>query len=117
MITSPVITPAGGANHHIEVLAIIPANVPGSIMAAVMTFLLGITHSVAHSGPIVALPGWPAFPSSPHRLLHAGSPPSPGCRGQPPCDPLHASWPEPVKLGNFPNAPRDGSHAICAAPH
>jgi hypothetical protein len=35
MITSPVITSAGGTNHHIEVLAVIPANVPDSMTAAV----------------------------------------------------------------------------------
>jgi hypothetical protein len=58
MIASPVITPASGANHHIEVLAIIPANVPGSMTATVMTFLLGITHD----GPTVA-------PSSPARRI------------------------------------------------
>ncbi|MGL4356664.1 MAG: hypothetical protein ACRCTP_22970 [Aeromonas popoffii] len=63
MITSPVITPAGGANHHIEVLVVIPANVPGSMTATVMTFLLGIIHSVAHCGPIVALPAGLLFPA------------------------------------------------------
>ena len=65
MITSPVITPAGGANHHIEVLVVIPANVPGSMTAAVMAFLLGITHSAAHCGPIVALQAGLLFPASP----------------------------------------------------
>lgn len=71
MIASPVITPTGGANHHIEVLAVIPANV------------LGITHSVAHCGPIVALPtgllfpARPIVPCAPDRRRHqatAGSP-------------------------------------------
>ncbi|WP_429044263.1 PTS fructose transporter subunit IIABC [Aeromonas veronii] len=38
-------------------LAVIPANVLGSMTAAVMAFLLGITNSVAHGGPIVALLG------------------------------------------------------------
>lgn len=38
-------------------LAVIPANVLGSMVAAVMAFLLGITNSVAHGGPIVALLG------------------------------------------------------------
>ena len=38
-------------------LAIIPANVLGSMVAAVMAFLFGITNSVAHGGPIVALLG------------------------------------------------------------
>ncbi|MBR7630321.1 hypothetical protein KAT72_15165 [Aeromonas popoffii] len=83
MIASPVITPAGGANHHIEVLAVIPANVPGSMTAAVMAFLLGIIHSVAHCGPIVALlagllfPARPIVSCAPDRRSHqatAGSP-------------------------------------------
>ncbi len=34
-------------------LAVIPANVLGSMTAAVMAFLFGITNSVAHGGPIV----------------------------------------------------------------
>lgn len=38
-------------------LAVIPANILGSMTAAVMAFLLGITNSVAHGGPIVALLG------------------------------------------------------------
>ncbi|MBM0490151.1 PTS fructose transporter subunit IIC [Aeromonas jandaei] len=38
-------------------LAVIPANVLGSMTAAVMAFLFGITNSVAHGGPIVALLG------------------------------------------------------------
>ncbi|MEN3759442.1 fructose-specific PTS transporter subunit EIIC [Aeromonas veronii] len=38
-------------------LAVIPANILGSITAAVMAFLFGITNSVAHGGPIVALLG------------------------------------------------------------
>lgn len=38
-------------------LAVIPANVLGSMVAAVMAFLFGITNSVAHGGPIVALLG------------------------------------------------------------
>lgn len=38
-------------------LAVIPANVVGSMVAAVMAFLFGITNSVAHGGPIVALLG------------------------------------------------------------
>ncbi len=38
-------------------LAVIPANVIGSMVAAVMAFLFGITNSVAHGGPIVALLG------------------------------------------------------------
>jgi PTS system fructose-specific IIC component len=37
--------------------AIIPANVVGSMVAAVMAGLFGITNSVAHGGPIVALLG------------------------------------------------------------
>ena len=38
-------------------LAVIPANVLGSMTAAVMAFLFSITNSVAHGGPIVALLG------------------------------------------------------------
>ncbi|HHQ4774218.1 TPA: PTS fructose transporter subunit IIABC [Aeromonas veronii] len=38
-------------------LAVIPANILGSMTAAVMAFLFGITNSVAHGGPIVALLG------------------------------------------------------------
>lgn len=38
-------------------LSVIPANVLGSILAAVMAFSFGITNSVAHGGPIVALLG------------------------------------------------------------
>ncbi|WP_421298174.1 PTS fructose transporter subunit IIABC [Aeromonas veronii] len=38
-------------------LTVIPANVLGSMTAAVMAFLFGITNSVAHGGPIVALLG------------------------------------------------------------
>lgn len=37
--------------------SVIPANMLGSITAAVMAFLFGITNSVAHGGPIVALLG------------------------------------------------------------
>ncbi|WP_026958739.1 PTS fructose transporter subunit IIABC [Aliagarivorans taiwanensis] len=37
--------------------AIIPANVLGSMVAAVMAFSFGITNSVAHGGPVVALVG------------------------------------------------------------
>ena len=38
-------------------LSVIPANVVGSMVAAVMAFSFGITNSVAHGGPIVALLG------------------------------------------------------------
>ncbi|WP_435234738.1 PTS fructose transporter subunit IIABC [Psychromonas sp. PT13] len=38
-------------------LSVIPANVIGSMVAAVMAFSFGITNSVAHGGPIVALLG------------------------------------------------------------
>ncbi|MGR1182997.1 PTS fructose transporter subunit IIABC [Aeromonas veronii] len=38
-------------------LAVIPANILGSMTASVMAFLFGITNSVAHGGPIVALLG------------------------------------------------------------
>ena len=37
--------------------AVIPANVIGSMLAAVLAFTFGITDSVAHGGPIVALLG------------------------------------------------------------
>lgn len=38
-------------------ISVIPANVLGSMVAAVMAFSFGITNSVAHGGPIVALLG------------------------------------------------------------
>ncbi|MDG6881390.1 EIIBCA-Man [Phocoenobacter uteri] len=38
-------------------LSVIPANVIGSMVAAVLAFSFGITNSVAHGGPIVALLG------------------------------------------------------------
>lgn len=38
-------------------LSVIPANVVGSMVAAVMAFSFGITNSVAHGGPVVALLG------------------------------------------------------------
>ncbi len=38
-------------------LSVIPANVTGSMVAAVMAFSFGITNSVAHGGPVVALLG------------------------------------------------------------
>ena len=38
-------------------MSVIPANVIGSAVAAVMAFSFGITNSVAHGGPIVALLG------------------------------------------------------------
>ena len=38
-------------------LAVIPANMLGSIVAAVMAFVFGVTNAVAHGGPIVALLG------------------------------------------------------------
>lgn len=38
-------------------LSVIPANMVGSMVAAVMAFTFGITNSVAHGGPIVALLG------------------------------------------------------------
>ncbi|WED29005.1 fructose-specific PTS transporter subunit EIIC [Vibrio sp. DW001] len=38
-------------------VSVIPANVLGSMVAAVMAFSFGITNSVAHGGPIVALLG------------------------------------------------------------
>ncbi|WP_305838910.1 PTS fructose transporter subunit IIABC [Photobacterium leiognathi] len=38
-------------------LSVIPANVLGSMVAAVMAFSFGITNNVAHGGPVVALLG------------------------------------------------------------
>ncbi|MGL5250004.1 MAG: PTS fructose transporter subunit IIC, partial [Enterovibrio sp.] len=38
-------------------MAVIPANIVGSMLAAVMAFLFGVTNSVAHGGPVVALLG------------------------------------------------------------
>lgn len=38
-------------------MSVIPANVIGSMVASVMAFSFGITNSVAHGGPIVALLG------------------------------------------------------------
>lgn len=38
-------------------VSVIPANMLGSIVAAVMAFSFGITDSVAHGGPVVALLG------------------------------------------------------------
>ncbi|MGL5430577.1 MAG: PTS fructose transporter subunit IIABC [Vibrio sp.] len=38
-------------------MSVIPANVLGSMVAAVMAFAFGITNSVAHGGPVVALLG------------------------------------------------------------
>ncbi|MFH4527706.1 PTS fructose transporter subunit IIABC [Vibrio diabolicus] len=38
-------------------MSVIPANVLGSMVAAVMAFSFGITNSVAHGGPVVALLG------------------------------------------------------------
>ncbi|WP_375748244.1 fructose-specific PTS transporter subunit EIIC [Vibrio sp. HN007] len=38
-------------------MSVIPANVIGSAVAAVMAFSFGITNSVAHGGPVVALLG------------------------------------------------------------
>ncbi|WP_261817073.1 PTS fructose transporter subunit IIABC [Vibrio gallicus] len=38
-------------------MSVIPANILGSMVAAVMAFSFGVTNSVAHGGPIVALLG------------------------------------------------------------
>ena len=38
-------------------ISVIPANVVGSMVAAVLAFSFGITNSVAHGGPVVALLG------------------------------------------------------------
>lgn len=43
-------------------MSVIPANVLGSMVAAVMAFSFGITNSVAHGGPVVALLGAMNFP-------------------------------------------------------
>lgn len=40
-----------------DLMSVIPANVIGSMVAAVMAFSFGITNSVAHGGPVVALLG------------------------------------------------------------
>ncbi|KNH10687.1 fructose-specific PTS transporter subunit EIIC [Vibrio cyclitrophicus] len=43
-------------------MSVIPANVLGSMTAAVMAFSFGITNSVAHGGPVVALLGAMNYP-------------------------------------------------------
>ena len=43
-------------------MSVIPANVLGSMTAAVMAFSFGITNSVAHGGPVVALRGAMNYP-------------------------------------------------------
>ncbi|AOW82284.1 fructose-specific PTS transporter subunit EIIC [Vibrio mimicus] len=43
-------------------MSVIPANVLGSMVAAVMAFSFGITNSVAHGGPVVALLGAVNYP-------------------------------------------------------
>ncbi|OED75481.1 PTS fructose transporter subunit IIC [Vibrio cyclitrophicus ZF65] len=43
-------------------MLVIPANVLGSMTAAVMAFSFGITNSVAHGGPVVALLGAMNYP-------------------------------------------------------
>ncbi|EJL6324497.1 PTS sugar transporter subunit IIA [Vibrio cholerae] len=43
-------------------MSVIPANVLGSMVAAVMAFSFGITNSVAHGGPVVALLGTMNYP-------------------------------------------------------
>ncbi|ENM5766775.1 PTS sugar transporter subunit IIA [Vibrio mimicus] len=43
-------------------MSVIPANVLGSMVAAVMAFSFGITNSVAHGGPVVALLGAMNYP-------------------------------------------------------
>jgi len=43
-------------------MSVIPANVLGSMVAAVMAFQFGITNSVAHGGPVVALFGAMNYP-------------------------------------------------------
>ncbi|ENM5775431.1 PTS sugar transporter subunit IIA [Vibrio mimicus] len=45
-----------------EPMSVIPANVLGSMVAAVMAFSFGITNSVAHGGPVVALLGAMNYP-------------------------------------------------------
>lgn len=43
-------------------MSVIPANMLGSMVAAVMAFSFGITNSVAHGGPVVALLGAMNYP-------------------------------------------------------
>jgi PTS system fructose-specific IIC component len=43
-------------------ISVIPANILGSMVAAVMAFSFGITNSVAHGGPVVALLGAMNYP-------------------------------------------------------
>ena len=43
-------------------MSVIPANILGSMVAAVMAFSFGITNSVAHGGPVVALLGAMNYP-------------------------------------------------------
>ncbi|UJF17363.1 fructose-specific PTS transporter subunit EIIC [Vibrio sp. SS-MA-C1-2] len=43
-------------------MSVIPANVLGSMVAAVLAFSFGVTNSVAHGGPVVALLGAMNFP-------------------------------------------------------
>lgn len=43
-------------------MSVIPANVLGSMVAAVMAFSFGVTNSVAHGGPVVALLGAMNYP-------------------------------------------------------
>lgn len=43
-------------------MSVIPANILGSMVAAVLAFSFGITNSVAHGGPVVALLGAMNYP-------------------------------------------------------
>lgn len=54
-------------------MSVIPANVLGSMVAAVMAFSFGITNSVAHGGPVVALLGAMNMPLMALVCMAAGS--------------------------------------------
>ncbi|MCG6408877.1 fructose-specific PTS transporter subunit EIIC [Vibrio fluvialis] len=54
-------------------MSVIPANVLGSMVAAVMAFSFGITNSVAHGGPVVALLGAMNHPLSALICMAAGA--------------------------------------------
>ncbi|MGF1746358.1 PTS fructose transporter subunit IIABC [Vibrio minamisatsumaniensis] len=54
-------------------MSVIPANVLGSMTAAVMAFSFGITNSVAHGGPVVALLGAMNYPMLALLCMASGS--------------------------------------------
>ncbi len=63
-------------------MSVIPANVLGSMVAAVMAFSFGITNSVAHGGPVVALLGAMNYPLLALLCMAAGR----GCHSYHLCD-------------------------------